>query len=309
MLRCVRELPAGLLTLALLIGGCSEDFTDPAEGAVHRNHGSPAWSPNGQSIAFTVGFGGSSDIYVMDADGSNPRKLADHAGNLTSPTWSPDGKSIAFASHSVFSLDGPPTSADIYVMDADGANQRNLTNHPRRDFSPTWSPDGKSIAFASAPEGNLFGDADIHVIDADGKSRRSLTNQPNNESSPAWSPDGNSIAFIKDQRVGDAISSEATSDVYVMNVTGAEQRNLTNHPGFTGSPAWSPDGKGIAFYARRGGNGDIYVMDADGANQWRLTNPDNWDASPAWSPDGKSIVFASAHEGAGVALPAIMTYT
>ena len=149
-------------------------------------------------------------------------------------------------------------NSEIYLMDANGRNQRNITNHPDRDSGPSWSPDGKRIAFSSYRDGH--------------PDRR-----------PGW----------------------LTSEIYVMDADGGNQQNITDHPNSDLSPAWSPDGKRIAFGSDRDEILDIhgfptyeiYVMDADGENPQNLTNNRHDDWAPSWSPDGKRIVFISYREG------------
>jgi Tol biopolymer transport system component len=159
---------------------------------------------------------------------------------------------------------------DIYVMDADGANQTRLTTDPAFDGAPAWSPDGTKIAFAS----NRTGNGDIYVMNADGSNQVRLTTHASVESVPAWSPDGTKIAF--------ASGRTGNGDIYVMDASGANQIRLTTDAAIDGEPAWSPDGTKVAFASGRSGNGDIYVMDASGANQTRLTTSSGTDLSPAW---------------------------
>lgn len=136
---------------------------------------SPAWSPDGQSIAFVVDRNGKYEIYAVDVDGQNLRRLTDHAADDVTPAWSPDGRRIAF----VTNRDG---NLEVYVMDASGENLRNLTNHPAKDIAPAWSPDGQTIAFVTDRDGNN----EIYLMDADGKNLRNLTNNPSNDRDPDW---------------------------------------------------------------------------------------------------------------------------
>ena len=130
-------------------------------------------------IAFTCEKNGNEDIYVMDTDGGNRRRLTNSPRNEWSPVWSPDGERIAFVSNE-----------DIYVMDADGQNHRKLTNNRHGGWAPSWAPDGKRIAFSSkrgADWNKRDGDWDIYVMDADGGNIQNLTNNPlAHDGQPAW---------------------------------------------------------------------------------------------------------------------------
>ena len=184
---------------------------------------------------------------------------------------------------------------DIYVMDNDGGNPRNLTNNRHGDYSPSWSPDGNRIVFSSDRDGNF--NFEIYVMDADGGNPQNLTNNPNLDWNPSWSPDGKRIVFDS-VRDGNARNDfEINAEIYVMDADGQNQRRLTNHRGDDGYPSWSPDGERIAFMSERNGNAEIYVMDADGGNQQRLTNHRSDDHSPSWSPGGERIAFSSNRGG------------
>ena len=211
---------------------------------------------------------------------------------------------IAFSSN----RDGNP---EIYVMDADGRNQRNITNHPDRDYSPSWSPDGKRIAFSSERDGHPdrrpgWITSEIYVMDADGGNQQNITNHPNSDRSPAWSPDGKRIAFGSDRDEILDIHGFPTYEIYVMDADGGNPQNITNNRHDDWDPSWSPDGKRIVFRSYREGHfigdfeeitSEIYVMDADGGNQQRLTENRKNDESPSWSPDGTRIVFSSDRKG------------
>ena len=151
-----------------------------------RDDFTPAWSPDGQKIAFASG--GCSppqptpapcfDTYVMNADGSGLRMLAHNTG-YGPPAWSPDGKKIAFVSH----RDG---NQEIYVMNADGSGQRRLTHNTAGDYGPAWSPDGQKIAFVSQRDGHT--NHEIYLMNADGSAQRNLTRTPVQEDYFSWSP-------------------------------------------------------------------------------------------------------------------------
>jgi len=175
--------------------------------------------------------------------------------------------------------------AEIYVINDDGSDERQLTDNQVDDETPAWSPDGQLIAFVSTGEGNQ----DIYVMNADGSDRRRLTDHPANELHPSYSPDGAQIVFVSD-RDGDM-------EIYVMDSDGRNPQRLTHSPAGDMRPDWSPDGKQIVFNSERDGNWEIYVMDPAGGNQRRLTENPAWELFPAWSPDGTRILYFSLVQG------------
>ena len=176
--------------------------------------------------------------------------------------------------------DGNP---EIYVMDADGGNQENLTNHPAYDLEPDWSPDGTKIAFISGRDGGRF---QIHVMDADGKNVIRITDGQGTKRHPNWSPDGGKIAFSVDDTEEDYIA--------VMGADGRNREKLENH---AWEPSWSPDGKQIAFVSWRDGFGEIYVIGVGGQGRKRVTHDFAPKGDPSFSPDGRRKAYEAEHEG------------
>ncbi|MFN2243003.1 MAG: alpha/beta fold hydrolase [Anaerolineae bacterium] len=235
----------------------------------------------GGLIAFSSERDGNPEIYLMNADGSDQRRLTDHPAEDYWPTWSPSsaagGEQIAFASN----RDG---NFEIYVMQADGRNLRRLTFNSGDELEPAWSPDGARIAFMV----HLAGESTIHVMDADGGNRRQLT-RSGSDSLPDWSPDGTQIVFVSER--------DGNPEIYVMDADGSNQQRLTDNAGADTYPAWSPDGTRISFFSERDGSRELYLMDANGGNPRPLTHDDASVWVSAWSPGGTRLAFESERDG------------
>jgi Tol biopolymer transport system component len=226
------------------------------------------------TIVFASTRDGNSEIYVMDKDGSNQKRLTNNPAFDGLPAWSPDRTKIAFVSD----RDGVP---QIYVMNADGSTQTRLSSALVSESFPAWSPDGAKIVFQSARNGNL----QIYVMNADGTNPTRLTLNAAFDVTPAWSRDGTKIAFASNRGGG------FTFAIYVMNADGSNPMRLTNTPAFDFNPTWSPDSSHIAFTSTRDGSFQVYTMNADGSSQTRLTNFPNYQFSqPSWSRGGDIAV-------------------
>jgi dipeptidyl aminopeptidase/acylaminoacyl peptidase len=221
-------------------------------------------------------------IYVMSSDGGERTRLVEgQSGFLSAPTWSPDGSRIAFASD----VDGVP---DIWVMDIDGENLVNITNHDAKDHSPAWSPDGEWIAFSSVRDSLYW---ELYLMRPDGSDVQRLTWwEDASDLSPTWSPDGTRLAF--------ASKRDGNWEIYTMDRDGSNLMRLTDHPDDDTNPAWSPDGSRIAFVSTRDGYAEIYVIPVGGGEAKNISNaPFSTEHGPTWSPDGGRIAFYSDRDG------------
>ena len=186
----------------------------------------PIWSPNGRRIAFNrvlsppkppYSRGWTSEVWVMNADGSGQRRLA---SGLQPNAWSPDGKKLAFT-------DAPNDKPGLYLINADGSEQRRLTVNGR---GAAWSPDGRRILFVRQRPGSRAKVNDIYVMNTNGSGERLLTQRGHDA---RWSPDGKKVSFVSN-RDGDY-------EIYVMNADGSGQLNLSQNPfADERSHAWSP---------------------------------------------------------------------
>ena len=231
----------------------------------------PVLSPDGQKIAFYSDRDGTGNLWLMNADGTNPVKLTDHHGAIHA-AFSPDGSKIVFSSFEVDYQAGlPERTTDLWIMNADGTNPQRLTFFDRSLGGSSWprfSPDGQRIVFGLGWT--------IATIDADGSNLQVLTTDGNNMM-PDFSPDGGRIVFASDFNGG-------FMDVWVMQADGTSRQRLTFANSGAETPTFSPDGTRIVFGTSRNGNSDIYLINADGTNLVRLTADPAADMDPRFGP-------------------------
>jgi TolB protein len=224
----------------------------------------PSWSPDGTKIAFRHERRDESEIWVMNSDGTGQRRLT--AG--LSPAWSPDGSKIAYASPGEINCPPGrgPRCTGISIMNPDGSGQHRLPHTDGGEY-PSWSPDGKRVAFNS----NLTGDHVMYIVQADGSKVVDLS-RVGEGWQVDWSPDSRSIVFTSHRDHADNYT-----DVYVMRPDGSAVRRLTHSVGYT--PAWSPDGDHIVFSAP-----GLSIMDPDGSHVRALPTPGVGEtALPDWT--------------------------
>jgi TolB protein len=220
------------------------------------------------------------ELYIVDYDGFNPRRVTVNGSLNLLPTWRPDGKAIAYVSY----RQGSPRLFLAKIFE--GQNVPNLSGEKGdgQAFSPSFSPDGKSIAFAS----NRSGSTDIYVAGADGASPRRLTTTQANDTAPCFSPTGQEIAFTSD-RTG-------TPQLWQMDVDGLNVRRLTIGSGnWNDGCAWNPAKQysEIAYTARLDAGGfDIAIIDLATRQVRQITQGRGSCEYPSWAPNGRHLVFS-----------------
>ena len=194
----------------------SMDINGKNQQRLTKNIGSlyaPELSPNGEWVVFTNNGNG---LWLMRPDGKNAHRISDR--DDIDPNWSPDGSMIAFASSRA-------GARQLFIMNADGSNIRQVTNLDNMGGRSTWSPDGTKLAFYRGPAG----DHDIYIINVDGTGLVQLTNGGDNLA-PSWSPDGNWIAFTTYR--------DGNNEIYIMHPDGTGAVRLTNNSISDWQPRW-----------------------------------------------------------------------
>jgi TolB protein len=302
------SIPTGRLIVSAESGGTWNIFTaDPNSHAWQKlateraaPARDPAISPDGRTIAFRSKRDGTWDIYAMSANGSNAvTRLTRSMVYSGAPVWSPDGKRIAFESYARGDL-------DIWVMNADGTQPIDLTdNEKTHDYAPAWSPDGKWLAFTSWRTGTQ----QIFAVAADCKSACkaiNLSQTKNNDQEPAWSPDGNRLAFVSDRAgqraiyVADFVDGRNGTAPQQTIAPQLKNARRVTFSGWDDQPAWSPDGKWLAFVSVRPTRQPIYITAADGSGIPHIVeNGPSVAASVTWA---MTVIAGASEYSNGTAL-------
>lgn len=254
--------------------------------------GLPSWSPDGTKIAFTSNQADSYEIWIMNEDGSDRRRLSRMNGWDGLPKWSPDGTRIVFSGER--SNEEGQKSFEIFIANSDGSNVINLTGTEEHeahedtshehshtliwDSCPTFSPDGTKILFASNRDGDPSRPI-LYTMNIDGSDQKKLGFPLIVDGTDAdWSPVTNQIVFCR--------GSAAQGEIWVMDGSSPfpllTVRKITDNTDNNCNPVWSPDGTQIAFVSDMYGNDDIFIMNADGSNVRRVTYDDSNERYPSW---------------------------
>lgn len=249
------------------------------------NDGHAYYNSEGTKITFHSDRSGNFDVWVMDADGSNPIRITTNAKDDLRPFWSPDGTQIVFQSDRA-------DNDDIWIIDADGTgnNLKQLTTDSASDSQPVWNPgDSTVIAFTSSRSNvaNLWElrlDAGQNVIGVS-----ALAPSSNPSSHPMWNPGGTKLAFAQE--------TAGVKNIWIMDADGTNLIQVTDNIDDEQHADWSPDGTKLAFRSNKAGNYDIWVIDTDGSNQTRVTTTRSNERNPDWHPVDNKIMFRSNKTG------------
>ncbi|MBS1810482.1 MAG: PD40 domain-containing protein [Acidobacteria bacterium] len=245
---------------------------------------SPVFSPDGKQIAFVrLVSSVLGEIYLVAAEGSEPKRLTFSGEGISSLTWTPNGKEIVFSSR----YGGKNRLLRVSV---EGGTPQWVAASGNDAIYPAFSGPGNRLAWTRNTDNT---DVFRLALKEDGDSNHQLTSiiaSTASEISPRYSPDGRRIVFESNR--------SGTNEIWVCDKDGGNPVRITSFRGpLAGSPSWSPDGKQIVFDCRPDSNADIYVVSSEGGTPRRLTNDLAEDIVPSWSRDGRSIYFSSKRSG------------
>jgi len=225
---------------------------------------SPAWSPDGEKLAYVSFESGRPAIYVQQVASGQRVKLTDFEGINSAPAWSPDGRRLAMS----LSKDGQP---EIYIMNLADRSLTRITNNSSIDTEPSWAPDGRSLLFTS----DRSGGPQIYRYSLTSQETQRLTFTGNYNARGRFSPDGEDIFLIHRSSRGYQVARQELSSNRLVVLSDSSQDE---------SPSVAPNGTMVIFATKRGGNGVLSAVSADGRSSFRLPSPQGDVREPAWSP-------------------------
>jgi Tol biopolymer transport system component len=278
-----------LILLIILTAACS---SAGAETAVSTLPTAPEPLPG---LVFTSERDGNWEIYRMAVDGSDVVRLTETEISEGGASWSPDGRSLAFWSR----RDG---NADIFVMGADGSTPRNMALDPQEngfeEFYTRWHPDGGSIAFFSNRFSNEGHSCVVHrvgfmTMNGGAQSMEPLSEHIGNQETMDWSPDGETLAFSSKSCGGAGVNLQ----LFLWYIPDDVVTQLTKDDYINAGPAFSHDGRYLAYHSFRDDNSEIILLDLSSGEAVNLTNHPAKDSHPTWSPDNSQIAFVTDRDG------------
>ena len=229
-------------------------------------------------IAFVSNVSKNKEIYMMDFDGNNVRKVTANGSINLSPRWSPDGRELMFTS---FKEGG----AALFTKDIASYEEKRLLKTSSMNMGGCWSSNGKKVVFTISNDG----DSDLFLADYGGKAMRRLTSGWGLDVSPAWSPADNRVAYVSDRG--------GNPNIYIVPESGKDPARLTFEGKYNTSPSWSPNGDEIAYSSLQKDGFRIYIIKSGGSEPRQVSFGPGNDEEPSWSPDGRFLAFSSTKEG------------
>lgn len=316
-----RFIPLPLALTMALLAQQPDRIGDPRQITSGGQNAEAYWSPKGNQLVFQSTRDGAScdQIYVMDADGGNVRRVSNGKGATTCGFFLSDGKHILYGSTHERAPACPPrpdrskgymwaipSSYDIFVSDLDGTSVRKLTEAEGYDAEATVNWKGKKIVYTSKASGDL----DLWSMNTDGSRKTRLTTASGYDGGAFFSPDGKKMVWRAHRpaqgpdldRYKELLAQDLTApmkmELFVANGDGSGARQITNFGCASFAPQFTPDGKQIIFSSNRNKcdsrEFELFLIDVDGSNLRQVTSYGAFTSFPDFSPDGKRLAFTSS---------------